>query len=515
MFSFQLFIVFATVTIDCFGTSLMMAVIPFFSEKVGGTGFEMGMFYTAYSVTQMISIFFMGPLSDKYGRRFFLLLSLFGSFTGPLFQSFAPSMLVMNILRAYTGILAGSMTIGQASIADMFPLEKRGSYFSFLLGITASAYILGPVIGGVLGEISLQMPFWISSICAFIVFIIAIFCLKETNATVIKKTELKTKKHTLLKKTGLTIEENKQVDEIRMELTKLNSKKTKEEKKSMKNDWNIHMIFWLVIRCINECICIILSSYYGLYIISKLNATSMHYSLTLCGTGIATVIVQLIFFPLFREKLHFSVVYIAIVGAIIMLGATILATLAPSPWYAVLGGSCIFVGYAFINPIPITVLSIQAPPECQGEVLSVGIYIHHFSIINWFSFIATIVSQAAYIIIPLLYGSFYDFSPFWTISSTIAFAGIVVILLLIFLCVPGSLTCADKKEISNIQEEKLPSKSEKTKESKDSTSDCNSLSVNTNNDSIMISTQSNSLSISSISDTSIPLPEQVIVNISL
>ncbi|KAK8805313.1 hypothetical protein WA158_001970 [Blastocystis sp. Blastoise] len=309
----------------------------------------MGMFYTAYSVTQMISVYCMGSWSDKYGRKLFLILSLFGSFTGPLLQSFSKSMLVMNIFRAYTGLLAGSVTIGQASIADLFPPEKRGSYFSYLLGISSSAYVIGPAIGGALGAISLQMPFWVSA-----------------------------------------EEESQEIDSIKEQLDGNNKK---------------------IIRFMNECISVILASYYGLFIINVIKATSIHYTVFLCSVGIAAALIQIIFLPLFKDKLHFNVVYIAIIGSIIMLIGTVVATFPPSPWYAAISGFIIFAGFSFINPISVMVLSVQSPPECQGKALSA----------------ATIVSQSVYIIIPLVYGSFYDKSPFWSICSTNIFAILIAL----------------------------------------------------------------------------------------
>ncbi|KAK8795658.1 hypothetical protein WA158_000315 [Blastocystis sp. Blastoise] len=437
----QLFMVYATIAMDALGMSLVMPVIPLFVQHLGASGFELGLFYTAYSVTQMISAYFMGSLSDKYGRRLFLLLSLFGSFTGPLFQSFSVAMWMFSLFRAYTGILAGSMTIGQAYIADVIPPEKRAGSFSFILGLGSAAFIFGPAIGGLLGGISLQMPFWVSSGCAFIVFITAIFCLKETNATVIRKTELKAKQRKLLKKTGLSIEESKEVDEIKEELNKLNSKKTKEEKESIKIHWNIYMIFWLVIRFLNECVCVLFSSYFGYYLISYLQGTQMNYSIMLCCTGIVTCIIQGFLYSILRDKLHTSVVYIGLLGCIIMLSGAILCTVANSVWMGILGGILLLGGYAFVSPNCSVVLSIQAPPECQGKALSMS----------------TVTSEAVYIVIPMVFGAIYDVSPFWTICSMTIFSALILLLLLIFWCIPGSLTCADKKESTESKEGSPPS----------------------------------------------------------
>ena len=112
----------------------------------------------------------MGSLSDKFGRKLFIIIALFGFWTGTalfkliflglLFQSFVPTIWLFIIARGYTGLLAGSSTVGQAYISDVVPLEKRANYLSQVGAIMSLAYVIGPAFGGLLAEISLQTPLY-------------------------------------------------------------------------------------------------------------------------------------------------------------------------------------------------------------------------------------------------------------------------------------------------------------------------------------------------------------------
>ncbi|KAK8812413.1 hypothetical protein WA158_007647 [Blastocystis sp. Blastoise] len=480
MFSTQLFIVIATATIDSFGCTLLLPVMPFILEELGGSGIDMGLFYTTYSLTQIISIYFMAPLSDKYGRRPFLLLSLLGSFIGPLLQSFSTNMIIMNILRALTGFFAGSLTIGQASIADMYPPEKRGKFFSVLLGIASVSYLVCPAIGGALGSILLKSPFWFSSGLALVIFIAAIFVLKETNAIVLKKSELKNKLRSLQKKTGLSEEESKEMDIIKGELYSMSSKNPNKKKESTKVHWNIFMLFWLLMRFFNECIAVVLSTFYSLYIITTVQATNLHVSLCVCSIGVSCVIVQAFILPSLIEKKHYSVVF-----------GLILAVFPPSPWYAVLSGFITFAGYSFVNPLCVIVLSVQCPPESQGKALSMS----------------TIVGQAVSVIIPLVYGTFYDSSPFWSISSCLLYVILMFLSLLLFLFVPGSLRCAEKVDPIKSEDTVLEistTRVEDTQETKNTNNQENACVKNEINVDTIAAYNTSNLSSANLSQDSIP-----------
>ena len=178
----QLIIIYATIFADSLGYSFVMPILPYYTEQMKGTPLELGIVLSIYAFTQAISIsifnsfsllpgcIYMGSLSDKFGRKLFIIIALFGFWTGTalfkliflglLFQSFVPTIWLFIIARGYTGLLAGSSTVGQAYIADVVPLEKRANYLSQVGAIMSLAYVIGPAFGGLLAEISLQTPLY-------------------------------------------------------------------------------------------------------------------------------------------------------------------------------------------------------------------------------------------------------------------------------------------------------------------------------------------------------------------
>ena len=79
-------IAFVTVFFDTMNNALIVPVLPFLLTELGSTSMQEGILFSSYSIFQLISLLFMGPLSDVYGRKPFILLSLFGSCFGSIFQ---------------------------------------------------------------------------------------------------------------------------------------------------------------------------------------------------------------------------------------------------------------------------------------------------------------------------------------------------------------------------------------------------------------------------------------------
>lgn len=183
----QLIIIYATIFADSLGYSFVMPILPYYTELMKGTPLELGIVLSIYAFTQAISI----PISNlpyfsqvayiwahsliNLEESSLLLLLCSGSgqvqrfsnciFLGLLFQSFVPTIWLFIIARGYTGLLAGSSTVGQAYIADVVPLEKRANYLSQVGAILSLAYVIGPAFGGLLAEISLQTPLYFIAGC--------------------------------------------------------------------------------------------------------------------------------------------------------------------------------------------------------------------------------------------------------------------------------------------------------------------------------------------------------------
>jgi singapore isolate B (sub-type 7) whole genome shotgun sequence assembly, scaffold_0 len=115
-----------------------------------------------------LGLLFMGPLSDVYGRKPFILLSLFGSCFGSIFQGMSRDVISLIIWRSFTGLFSGSLILVQAYcsscslifsvIADIIPAEQRNTYLTRLEGCISAAYIIGPAVGGVLAQVNYHFP---------------------------------------------------------------------------------------------------------------------------------------------------------------------------------------------------------------------------------------------------------------------------------------------------------------------------------------------------------------------
>ena len=136
----------------------------------------------AYALFQFVFAPIMGGLSDKYGRKPVLILSLFGFAIDYLFLALAPTLAWLFVGRVIAGIFGASITTCSAYIADVSPPEKRAQNFGMIGAAFGIGFILGPVIGGLLGEFGTRIPFYASAVLAFLNAIYGLLVLPESLA---------------------------------------------------------------------------------------------------------------------------------------------------------------------------------------------------------------------------------------------------------------------------------------------------------------------------------------------
>ena len=154
-----------TVLLDMVGFGLIMPVLPGLVEEVGGVGLADasiigGWMLFAFSIMQFAFSPLMGNLSDRFGRRPLLLIAVFGLFVDYLFSAFAPSIFWLFIGRAFAGVCGSSYVIANAYIADVTPPEGRAKAFGLIGAAFGVGFVLGPAIGGLLGEYGPRVPFF-------------------------------------------------------------------------------------------------------------------------------------------------------------------------------------------------------------------------------------------------------------------------------------------------------------------------------------------------------------------
>ncbi|MBW0161937.1 MAG: TCR/Tet family MFS transporter [Sediminibacterium sp. Gen4] len=178
--------IFITLLIDVTGLGLIIPVMPKLIEDLLQTSdiskaSQYGGWLTfAYAFVQFLFAPVLGNLSDKYGRRPVLLFSLLGFGIDYLFLSFAPTIGWLFIGRVIAGITGASFTTASAYIADISTPENRAQNFGMIGAAFGLGFILGPMIGGLLGELGARVPFFVAAGLALLNCAYGYFVLPES-----------------------------------------------------------------------------------------------------------------------------------------------------------------------------------------------------------------------------------------------------------------------------------------------------------------------------------------------
>ena len=134
----------------------------------------------AYATMQFLFSPIIGALSDKYGRRPVLLISLFGFGIDYLLMGFAPTIIWLFIGRLISGVTGASFTTATAYIADISTPEKRSQNFGLIGAAFGLGFIIGPVLGGLLGHYGARIPFFAAAGLALLNTLYGYFILPES-----------------------------------------------------------------------------------------------------------------------------------------------------------------------------------------------------------------------------------------------------------------------------------------------------------------------------------------------
>ena len=177
--------IFITLLIDVTGLGLIIPVLPKLIEQlVHGSISEAskwaGWLTFAYAIMQFLFAPILGNLSDQFGRRPILLLSLFGFGIDYIFLALAPSIGWLIVGRIIAGITGASMTTATAYIADISTNENRAQNFGMIGAAFGLGFIIGPVMGGLLGEYGARLPFVVAAILSLVNALYGYFVLPES-----------------------------------------------------------------------------------------------------------------------------------------------------------------------------------------------------------------------------------------------------------------------------------------------------------------------------------------------
>ena len=177
--------IFITMLLDVTGWGIIIPVIPkLIKELINADVSEAakygGWLTFAYAFTQFVFAPIVGGLSDKFGRRPIILISLFGFAIDYLFLAIAPTILWLFVGRIVAGVTGASITTASAYIADVSTPENRAKNFGMIGAAFGLGFVIGPVIGGLLGQYGSRVPFVAAGVLCFLNFLYGFFVLPES-----------------------------------------------------------------------------------------------------------------------------------------------------------------------------------------------------------------------------------------------------------------------------------------------------------------------------------------------
>ena len=177
--------IFITLLIDITGWGIIIPVVPKLIEELINADISEAAKYGgwlsfAYAFTQFVFSPIVGNLSDKYGRRPIILISLFGFAVDYIFLALAPNIWFLFIGRIIAGVTGASITTASAYIADVSNDDDRAKNFGLIGAAFGIGFIIGPVLGGVLGHYGSRVPFYAAAVLCFINFLYGYFVLPES-----------------------------------------------------------------------------------------------------------------------------------------------------------------------------------------------------------------------------------------------------------------------------------------------------------------------------------------------
>ena len=175
-----LLVIFLTIFVNLVGFGIIIPLLPFYAETFGASPLVIGLLFASFSLSQLIASPLLGELSDRWGRRPVLILSLIGTAISFSMLALAHSLAMLFAARIVDGLSGGNITTARAYIADVTTEEERPKAYGFLGAAFGLGFIIGPALGGAFSVISYTAPIWAATVITIAATVLAWVWLPET-----------------------------------------------------------------------------------------------------------------------------------------------------------------------------------------------------------------------------------------------------------------------------------------------------------------------------------------------
>lgn len=177
----RIWIIFLIIFVNLLGFGIILPLLPYYAESFGASPIMIGLITAAYSLFQILSAPVLGELSDKFGRRPVLLISIFGTAVSFLLLGLARSLPLLFLSRILDGITGGNISTAQAYIADITTKENRTQGMGIMMAAFSLGIVLGPALGGLLSVYGYSVPAFAAAAVAMIATVGTYFFLPESR----------------------------------------------------------------------------------------------------------------------------------------------------------------------------------------------------------------------------------------------------------------------------------------------------------------------------------------------
>ncbi|MEJ2502423.1 MAG: MFS transporter [Gemmatimonadota bacterium] len=177
----RLAILFVTVLVDMVGFGIVLPLLPFYAESFGASALEVTLLVASFSAMQFVAVPIWGRISDRLGRRPFIIAGLFASAVSYLIFGLAQSLLMLFVSRIAAGAAGGTISVAQAYVADTTGPEDRAHGMGMLGAASGLGILIGPAIGGYFSTFGYAVPGFIAAVLCAANGLAALFFLPESR----------------------------------------------------------------------------------------------------------------------------------------------------------------------------------------------------------------------------------------------------------------------------------------------------------------------------------------------